>query len=540
MRMKFLVAAATLLAPMTAFAADPPVTFQTQPAGRILDDARAIAKMVGGDKAATEFNDGLKEKLGEKGFSGLDLDRPILGYLLLSDKIEDTIGVLVVPVTGEKEFLTLLERLDMPKPKAGEKGLYEFPGKDDDKGRVVMRFDDRHAYIAIGKDPTAALAPKALVPAAKLHEPADKSFASVKVHFDRFPKALRDEVVAGLKELKTKLDDLRLPPDASAPARKAVDELVKLGTRYTDLLQDAETASARLILDATSGEAGIQIGLTGKPGSQLAKIIAQRTPSTNKFAGLITPDTVAGFNLQLPLFAKEIQSAAVVGLEAGQKQLGADAPPEFKAVIDEAFKGIIRTVNDGEFDMTMALRGPDKDGLYTFVGAVAFEDPSGLEKELRALYKKQLPPMYKGWFNLDAAQVDKINIHQIKVGGLLPPEVQKVFGEESSVALAFAPKGIFVVFGPDAVNVMKTALTVKKAPAPAFEVVVNRARISKLAAAFGKEAPAGFKAQDKLFRALAVTIEGGKELRINLSTNLQAFAGAGTWLTSDAPPPPPK
>jgi hypothetical protein len=187
-------------------------------------------------------------------------------------------------------------------------------------------------------------------------------------------------------------------------------------------------------------------------------------------------------------------------------------------------------VNDGEFDVTMALRGPDADGLYTFVGAIAFEDPSALEKELRVLYKKQLPPMFKGWFNLDVAQVDKTNIHQIKVGGLLPPEVQKVFGEESSVTLAFAPKGIFVVFGPDAVNVMKTALTVKKAPAPAFEVLVNRARISKLTAAFGKEAPAGFKAQDKLFQALAVSIEGGKELRINLSTNLQAFAGAGDWL----------
>jgi hypothetical protein len=534
--MKFLAAVAILLAPMTALAADPPVTFQTKPVGRILDDARAIAKMVGGEKAATEFNDGLKEKLGEKGFTGLDLDRPILGYLLLSDKIEDTIGVLVVPVTGEKEFLGLMERLEVPKPKAGEKGLYEFPGKEGDKERVMMRFEARHAYVAIGKDPTAALAPKALVATAKLHEPADKSFASIKVHFDRLPKALRAEATTGLKELKTKLDELRLPPDASAPARKAVDELVKLGTRYADLLQDAETASARLILDATSGEAGLQIGLTGKPGSQLAKSIAQRTPSTNKFSGLMTPDTVAGFNLQLPLFAKEIQSAAVIGLEAGQKQLGDEAPRQFKAAIDEAFKGLIRTVNDGEFDMTMALRGPDKDGLYTFVGAVAFEDPSALEKELRVLYKKELPPMYKGWFNLDVAQVGKINIHQIKVGGLLPPEAQKVFGEESSVTLAFAPKGIFVVFGPDAVNVMKTALTVKKKPTPAFEVVVNPARISKLAAAFGKEAPAGFNAQDKLFQALAVSIEGGKELRINLSTNLQAFAGAGNWLTG-APAP---
>ena len=534
MRMKFLVVAAVLLAPMTAVAADPPVTFQTQPAGRILNDARTIAKMFGGEKAATEFNAGLKKKLGDKGLDGLDLDRPVLGYLLLADKTEDTVGVLAIPVTGEKAFLDLLERVEAPKPKAGEKGLYEFPS-DDAKVRVMMRFDARHAYIAIGKDPTAALAPKALVPAAKLHRPADKAVVSVTVHFDRLPKALREQVGTGLKELKTQLDELRLPPDASAPARKAVDELVKLGNRYTDLLQDAETASARLILDATSGEAAIEIGLTGKPGSRLAKIIAERQPSTNKFAGLITPDTVAGFTLQLPLFAKELQSAAVTGLEAGQKQVGDNAPPQFKTVIDETFKGIIRTVNDGEFDMAMSLRGPDKDGLYTFVGAVAFEDPSGLEKELRALYKKELPPMYKGWFNLDVAQVGKTNIHQIKVGGLLPPEVQKVFGEDSSVALAFAPQGIFVVFGPDAVNAMKTALAVKKAPSPSFEVVVNPARIGKLVTTLGQGLPPGFNGQDKVIPALAVSIEGGKELRIKLSTNLKAFEGAGTLLPAGAP-----
>ncbi|WP_439627791.1 hypothetical protein [Gemmata sp.] len=529
MRLKFLVAAAVLLAPMTALAADPAVTFQTQPAGKILNDVRSIAKLIGGEKAAAEFNNSLKEKLGDKGLDGLDLDRPVLGYVVLAEKIDDSVAVVAVPVTGEKEFLALLERLEAPKPKAGDKGLYEFP-TENEKAKVLMRFEARHAYFAIGKDPTAALDPKALVPAAKLHDPAEKGFASFKVHFDRFPKALRDELGNGLKELKTKLDELRLPMDAGESARKAVDELVKLGNRYADLLQDAETAGGRLILDAASGEAAVEIGLTGKPGSALAKVIGERKPSTNKFAGLITPDTVAGFKLQLPLFAKEVQSAAVIGLEAGQKKLAEQVPAEFKPVIEEAFKGLIRTVNDGEFDVALSLRGPNKDGLYTVVGAVAFEDTAALEKELLALYKKELPPMYKGWFNLDVAKVENTSIHQIKVGGLLPPEVQKVFGEESSVALAFAPKGIYVVFGPDAVNVMKEALAVKKGPSPAFEVVVNPGRIGKLVAAAGVELPPGFNGQDKVIQALAVSIEGGKELRIKIGTNLKAFEGIGTWL----------
>ncbi|MFO0823992.1 MAG: hypothetical protein U0792_12920 [Gemmataceae bacterium] len=80
----------------------------------------------------------------------------------------------------------------------------------------------------------------------------------------------------------------------------------------------------------STGEAALEVGLTGKPGSALAKMIAARQPSTNKFAGLITPDTVAGLRLQLPFFAPELQNAAKIGLDAGQKALLEQAPPDFK------------------------------------------------------------------------------------------------------------------------------------------------------------------------------------------------------------------
>ncbi|MCE9562778.1 MAG: hypothetical protein K8U57_12095 [Planctomycetes bacterium] len=541
MRMGLFAVAALLIAPLSTFAADPPIVFQTQSPGKILSDVRSIAKMIAGEKAAGAINDALKEKLGDKGFDGLAIDKPILGYAILAGKLEDSVLVIAVPVTGEKEFLALIERIGGEKPKADANGLYEFPTKDEGV-KALMRFDTQHAYIAIGKDPTSALNPKNLVAPTKLYDPSEKALASVKVYFDRLPKEIRDQLGAGLKELKTKLDELRLPPEASESARKAVDELIKLGSRYSDMLQDAESAGARLILDANTGEAAVEVGLTGKPGSALAKVIAERKPSTNKFAGLVTPDTVVGLKLQLPLFAKEIQNAAVIGLEAGQKQLNEMAPPAFKGLIDETFKGLVRTVNDGEFDVALSLRGPDKNGLYTVVGAVAFEDPSGVEKELRVLYKNELDPKFKAFFNLDIAQVGKTNIHQAKIGPLLPPEIQKVFGDEASFTFAFAPKGIFVAFGPDAVNVLKTALEVKKAPSPAFEISLNPSRLAKLIAAAGKEVPAGFGSQDKLIPVVVLTLDGGKELRLRLGTNLKWLEGLGTSLLDagvggDAKPP---
>jgi hypothetical protein len=516
-----------LAVPLPLFGAEPPIVFQTTPIGQILDDARAFAKLTGGEQAVKEINEAIKEKLGEKGFEGIDLERPILGYVVLDGKLEDVVGVIAIPVTSEKEFLGLYERIFSKKLEAVEKGLYEFkiPEPGDIPIKIFVRFQSQHAYVAIGKDSKAALSSQALVPPAKLFDPSDKSFVSLKVHFDRLPKEIREEMANGLKELKNKLNMLPLPPEASEPARKAVDEMIALGKRYADLLQDAKTATARIILDVKTSETAIEFGLIGKPGSNLAKSIAERKPSTNKFAGLIGPDTVVGLKLQLPLFAKEIQNAAIIGLEAGQKEAKQNAPEEFHAAIDEAFKGLIRTVKDGEFDLAVSLRGPDKMGFYTVVGAIAFEDPSALEKELRVLLKKDLPPFIRDLLKLDAAKVGKTSIHEIKVGGFLPPEAKKIFSEEASVALALAPNGIFVTFGPDSVSAMKTALEVKKAPSPVLEVALNPKRLGKLISEFGVELPEGTFTEDKLISSWAITIEGGNELRLRLSTNMKGFEG---------------
>jgi hypothetical protein len=519
-------------APLAAIAADPPIVFQVQPVGQLLNEVRTVARMIGGEKSVMDFNNSIKESLGAKGFEGLDLERPIVGYVVLQPKLDESVGVIQVPVTGEKEFIGLLERIMKEKgdqPKSLGNGLYEFPSANDDV-KVLMRITGQYANIAIGKKPKEALSENALVPANKLAVPGDRSLASAKVYFDRLPKEIRAQLSNGLKQIKEQLNNAPLPPDIGDTAKKALDELIKLGNRYADLLQDAQSATARVILDANTGEAALEIGLTGNPGSALAASIASRQPSTNKFAGLITPDTALGLKLQLPLFAKEIENAAVIGLEAGQKKLAEEAPPQYKTLIDETFKGLIRTVKTGEFDVAVALRGPDKGGFYSVVGAIAFEDPSAVEKELKKLYKTELPPMFQAMVALDVAKVGNTNIHQVKLEGLpIPGEVQKLLGDNPTIAFAFAPQGVFFAFGPDAIAQLKTALMAKKGPSPAFEISLNPSRMRKIYEAAGQPIPEGLGNQDSLFSAFAVSISGGKELQLRLSTNLKGLEGAGQF-----------
>ena len=105
MRMGMLATAfAVMFAPSLAPAADPAVVYQTQPLGRLLDDVRAHVQSLGGEEAAKSFNkDIIKRSLGDKGFDGFDLNRPIVGYIDVPADPMDAVAVVCFPITGEKE-----------------------------------------------------------------------------------------------------------------------------------------------------------------------------------------------------------------------------------------------------------------------------------------------------------------------------------------------------------------------------------------------------------------------------------------------------
>ena len=136
MRYTLVLTAAALFAP-SVFAADPPITFQTQPFDRLLGDLRTAADEVGGEKAVKALNASMRDHLGEKGFEGLDLTKPIVGYVILAPKPEDITAVIAFPITGEKEFLALCDRWNHgEKAKDLGKGIYELPPLDRQQRRA--------------------------------------------------------------------------------------------------------------------------------------------------------------------------------------------------------------------------------------------------------------------------------------------------------------------------------------------------------------------------------------------------------------------
>src|SRR6185312_916423 len=181
------LALVVLLAPWPAAAAEPAIVYQSQPLGRMLNDLRGLMQSVGGDEAVKSFNESIKSSLGAKGFDGFDLNRPIFGYIQVPAKFEETILVIGLPMTNEKDWLDFVARWRKAKLKPAKDGLYQLPSREDvsiagkpiHTEKEAMRLVDGYAYMAISaKDPSAVLDPKAILGFNKLYDGADASLMS--------------------------------------------------------------------------------------------------------------------------------------------------------------------------------------------------------------------------------------------------------------------------------------------------------------------------------------------------------------------------
>lgn len=559
MRLRLLAPLVALLAAAgPAAAADPAVVFQTQPVGRVLNDARVIATTLAGPKEAGSIDAAIKEKLGPKGFAGLDLNRPVLGYVHLPADPAKAVGVLVVPVTEEKAFLGFFERLTGTAPKAGDGGLYTIPAGDPGP-TVVLRFGDGHAYLASGAkgggDPAAVLAKDALVPTAKLYDPADQSLLAVRVHFDRLPKELRGQAKDLLGAAKLAAGTIPFPPEVEEPAGKAVGEALKLAERWLKLSEGAKEVAVRVSVDAAAAELGAELAVVPLPGSELGKEIAARRPTTNRFAGLVTPDAALGFTTRLPFFNDETKAAAGHGLDAAIKAtdgFGGNAGGLFVEVL----KGAKRTVATGEFDIASVVRGPDKNGLFTNVQAVAFDDPAAVEKALKTLIENDAPEEIRRAVKWDAEKIGAVRVHVLdfaklnQAQGAFGPEFKMFGGADAKLMVAFAPTAVYFAIGPDAAAELRRALALRPAEAPVADVVLNPSRMIKLMTVGGAparetdEIAKTFGTDDRPVTLGHLTVTGGADLRVTGRLSIRAFKSVlGTHANSTferVEPLPPK
>src|SRR5262249_36583371 len=158
------------------------------------------------------------------------------------------------------------------------------------------------------------------------------------------------------------------------------------------------------------------------------------------------------------------KDALVKLIEFGQRsaaQAQGGAPAEVTALVDAIFKSLKATVGSGEMDLAAAIRGPNKDGYYTAVGAVHCKEGAQLEKAIREAVKV-LPGQAATYFKFDAHKIGGLSVHEID----LTPEAQDiakvVFGNNGNKGyFAFGKDALYASYGPDGLKLLKEAIEAK-------------------------------------------------------------------------------
>lgn len=468
-----------------AFAAErPTVVVQVSPISKTIADIRHLIASVAGpgqsETAIKEFEKSLEDTLGEMGFDGLDVTRPLAAYANVPDDPAKTVSVLVLPITGEKEFLALLKRLHFPATEqAGNAGLYKvenFPKSDDKAVPTTLRFADGLAYVAINDADGASLAAEKRVPLNSLIQPGETADLTARLNVDRIPKATITKLLEQFNELVKKEKE-----EAGAAFQQTFIDLgAKFVTRNATLLmQDASEVRFRLGFDQAKHDMYYTLTLVPKPGTPLAKSIAEWKPTPSPIAGLVSKETCLYYGFQLPLFAPELREIAEAGMTTLNPLTAMQAPPPAKPIVDEIFKGLSRTFKAGHGDLMLTLNSPNKDGHYTAMFGFSFEDSSSVEKAFRDGIKG-LPEPFQSLVTFDADKAGKTAIHKISFGDSLPERAQAVFGPSAVVALAFAPDAIIVGFGPDSIAAVKAALLAPPGTVKAMGVAVHPKKVLPL------------------------------------------------------------
>jgi hypothetical protein len=516
----------------------PTVVLTAKPISRLLSEYREMIQQIGGpaegERVVKGFDDQLKEHLGEQGFEGLDINRPFAAYTVVKEKFEDTNPILILPITGEKEFIAFLKRMKMEASAVKDKkGLYmlRVRGLDFLPNDSFVQFVDSWAYVGLNGDDVGDA--KNRLPIDNLFDNTDLALITARFFPENFPEKLLKE---WLKEMDNGAMGIKgfivngPPPEIRKLFETFFDEGPKLVRRYAETgIKEAQEVRLQFSWEPNTGDTFTELILTPRAGTQLAKDIAGKATLSNRFAGLKQPNAVLAAVVKAPLFAKELQEigVALVGAIEGGGKL-AKVEESFHPLMEEVAKSAAESVKKGDCDIALALVGPDKEGLFTVVAALSLTDTAAIDKTLRQLAKGDDRPKD---FEFDVEKVAGVGIHKVPLARAAGEEIMRhvgaILGDKPPSYVAIAKDALYVSIGPESLAAVKTAMAAKPGPAPALELTGNFNRFLKYIPVLGarendvEKFARLFGTDDKQVNLLSVTVEGGQTLKAKATLNVR-------------------
>jgi hypothetical protein len=499
----------------------PGFILRTKSVDGLMDDFKYLAELSDKQNEFQQFQDLLKGPVGNKSpFEGIDTKKPLAVYGQIGAGLADSQVVVMVPVSDEKSFLALLQRVQITAEKDKD-GVYKASsdGLAAAGQMLYFRLANNYAYVTVN-DVKNIAKDKLLLPAQVL--PTDKQTSlSLVVRLDQIPAELK-QIVLGQFELQLGNAKDKQPGETEAAHLFRTAMLDETAVQLKSVLVDGQDLSVNLDVDRKTEELTLNANLTAKSGSKLATTIADIGKAKSVASSLIGSDVALNSDAALNVLvhampSENFRKALEPAVDAAFKQtLEEEKDKGKRAIANKFFKLLEPSYKSGELDAGGSLRGPNANGLFVGVGAIKVKDGLALEKAVKDLVK-DAPAEEKKEVDLDFDKVKGVNIHRIRPGKDYSDEARKAFGE-NPVYVAFREDAVFLSLGEGGLTAIKDAITAEPKAGKAMEMDLAMGRLARILGKDQEDAIAAAKkafAKAKTGDRLSITLEGGKSLKFH-------------------------
>jgi hypothetical protein len=491
----------------------------------LYDDLKLVGGMFGKDDPIKQIDDAIKAKLGPKGLFGIDGKRPIGFYARVGKDISDISGILMLPISTEKKFKEMLEAMDW-KVTVDKEGIHTVQ-QDLLPMDVQYRIANKYAYVGILGQQDELLKPANLVAPEKIFTGKHKAAIALTLRIDQIPADARDAILKGIKEKfggagdplpdakKGAVDPQKLPKGFEDTVKKEIERI------FTNVLTQGEELTVLVDIERKTKKLVVELSLSAKAESELAKDFKQLGQRTTLFAGVLHKDAAMNglLSFEIPPGLRKAFDSLVKDAMA---KVVADTKDDIKKKqAAKLLDALMPSLTSGEIDAAFSLRGPHKDKSFTVVGGFKLKEGYKLAGAVFELLK-DLPESEQKLLKLNAATAGKVMIHRFDLQQMLGEA--KAFVGDNPLYFAIRDDALFLAIGNDGLPAIQQAVTAAATATPPLQFDISFVRFAGImdkSGGLGKKAEAMFKKGEDA--RVAVTLQGGSELRLRLTMDLSVL-----------------
>lgn len=531
------------------------IVVTAKPSAELADDLEYLIKMVvpDGDPRVQDVLDAIGSfKKGEM-VKGLDHARGFGLAVTLPREFPNggspTI-VAAVPVTDLGQFLDSVKGLGLAvDDQPGAPGFsHKVSGPD---GSPTVYVVQSRGYALFSLIPDGADRLKEMDPASWWKKGRPETALSLKVRVAEIPTALKDQFATQFDAQMDAQRD-RKPGEEDTQFRTRIATQDLLGDAIKSLVRDGDTIALDLDLSRKTGELAVEIGMTGRPGTDMAKALHGLESTRSRFERLSRDADLSAW-ARFPM-AKSLRELIGTGFDQGVKEASAKIEG-FKT--DESRKLFARfmellkaSITAPEMDYGLSIRhaagtGEKDQTRFLLLGGLGVQDGLAFDRLLRDVIARYQPE--NGFkVNFDVARAtDGTPIHQM----ILPyddkdkedVELVKRFGK-AALAFAFRKDALIAAFGENSPKELQKAVEALALPAGAAEksdgflaLQARVSRLSELADTAGEQAQirraagTAFKGEAAGRDRMTLSVKGeGDGIRLRLAVHVPALGFLAT------------